>query len=85
MAKVSFASELFGDFEVGDERLVGVYGPYLSKDAGLDDEALRERIRNPIGAPPLREISKGAGRVLIVTDDNTRHTPLHRVLPIILE
>ena len=85
MARVSFTNELFEDFEVEDGLLVGVYSPSFPKEAGLDDEALRERIRNPIGTPPLREISKGAVKVLIVTDDNTRHTPLHRVLPIILE
>ena len=84
MARISLTSDLFGDFEVEDGRLVGVYGPSLHEGAGLDDEALRERIRNPIGTPPLREISKGAGKVLIVTDDNTRHTPLHRVIPLIL-
>ena len=85
MTRVSLTTDLFGDFEIGDGRLMGVYGPSLHQGAGLDDEALRERIRNPIGSPPLREISKGAGRVLIVTDDNTRHTPLHRVVPIILD
>ncbi len=85
MARISLTNDLFDDFEVEDGRLVGVYGPALPKSNGLDDEALRERIRNPIGAPPLREASKGAERVLIVTDDNTRHTPLHRVVPIILE
>lgn len=85
MARVSLTTDLFRDFEIGDGRLMGVYGPSLHQGAGLDDEALRERIRNPIGSPPLREISKGAGRVLIVTDDNTRHTPLHRVVPIILD
>ena len=85
MARISLAGEIFGDFKVENGRLIGVYGPSLPKDAGLEDEALRERIRNPIGTPPLREISKGAEKVLIVTDDNTRHTPLHRVLPPILE
>lgn len=85
MARVSLATGLFGDFEVADERLAGVYGPAVPRTAGLDDGALRARIQAPIGAPPLREMAEGAGRVLIVTDDNTRHTPLHRVLPPILE
>ncbi len=85
MARVSLTNDLFADFEVEDGRLMGVYGPSLPKDAGLDDEALREWVRNPIGTPSLQEISKGSEKVLIVTDDNTRHTPLHRVLPLILE
>ncbi|MCE2451571.1 MAG: DUF2088 domain-containing protein, partial [Nitrospinae bacterium] len=85
MARISLTNDLFVDFEVRDGRLMGVYGPSLPEGIGLDDEALRERIRNPIGSPPLWEISKGAEKVLIVTDDNTRHTPLHRVVPIVLE
>ena len=85
MARISLTNDLFVDFEVGDGRLMGVYGPSLPEGIGLDDKALRERIRNPIGSPPLWEISKGAEKVLIVTDDNTRHTPLHRVVPIVLE
>ena len=85
MARVSLAGDMFGDFKVEYGRLIGVYGPSLPKDIGLDDEALRERVRNPIGTLSLQEISKGAEKVLIVTDDNTRHTPLHRVLPPILE
>ena len=85
MARIALTSNQFGDFEIEDERLIGVYGPSRPRVEGLNDEELRERIRNPIGAPPLREISKGAERVLIVTDDNTRHTPLHRVVPIVVE
>ena len=85
MARISLTGDIFGDFKVENGQLIGVYGPSLPKDVGLDDEALSERIRNPIGTPPLREISKGVEKVLIVTDDNTRHTPLHRVLPLILE
>ena len=85
MAKISLTGDKFADFSVEDGRLAGVYGPSLSQDVGFYEEALRERIRNPIGTPLLREISKGAEKVLIVTDDNTRHTPLHRVLPLILE
>ncbi len=83
--KISLTKGPFEDFEVRDERLMGVYGPSPPNGEGLDERALRERIRNPIGTPPLREMARGAKRVLIATDDNTRHTPLHRVLPFILE
>jgi len=59
MAKISLTKYLFGDFEVEDERLLGVYGPEPPDGEGLDDEALRRRIRNPIGAPPLRGLESG--------------------------
>ncbi|MCD6518448.1 MAG: nickel-dependent lactate racemase, partial [Anaerolineae bacterium] len=39
----------------------------------------------PIGGPPLRELARGARKVLIVADDGTRLTPTERILPVLLE
>ncbi|MEE9274080.1 MAG: nickel-dependent lactate racemase [bacterium] len=85
MTEISLTRDLFGKLEIPGERLVGVYGPNHSIRPGLGDEDLRERIRNPVGASPLREMARGARNVLVVTDDITRQTPLHRVLPPLIE
>ena len=45
----------------------------------------RAPIRNPIGAPRLRELVRPGERVLLLPDDVTRATPAHRILPFILE
>jgi nickel-dependent lactate racemase len=52
----------------------------LSDPAG----AVREALRQPTGAPPLREWVKAAGTVAIVFSDITRPTPNYILLPAIL-
>jgi len=54
---------------------------------GLVDEAgaFREAVRNPIGAPPLRETVKAGDRVAVVIPDSTRPLPSDRLLPWLFE
>jgi nickel-dependent lactate racemase len=53
---------------------------------GLADQrgAVRDALRHPIAAKPLREVVKASDRVGIVFDDITRPTPYHVMLPILL-
>ena len=54
--------------------------------AGLPDPmaAMREALRRPIGAPPLRTRVKPSDRVGIVFSDITRPAPSHLMLPALL-
>jgi nickel-dependent lactate racemase len=52
---------------------------------GRQQKAVLRGIRSPIGCPPLRKFAKGKKRILIVTDDNTRQTPLKRILPPVID
>ena len=54
--------------------------------AGLRDEkaAIRQALRDPIGAPPLRELVQRGDRVVVVHSDITRPMPNERVLPVLL-
>lgn len=45
------------------------------------DEQVARALAHPVGAPSLRELAQGAGRVLFIVDDATRHTPVRRILP----
>lgn len=51
--------------------------------AGHPDPAAlaRERITQPMGAPPLRELARGARSVVIAVTDATRSCPDHILLP----
>lgn len=49
-----------------------------------EQQIILNRIRNPIGCPPLREFAKGRKNILIVTDDNTRQTPLRNIVPLVI-
>jgi nickel-dependent lactate racemase len=53
---------------------------------GLPDErgAVREALRRPIGAQPLRESVRSSDRVVIVTSDITRPVPNRTILPPLL-
>ena len=48
-------------------------------------QVVLKSIRNPIGCPPLTEYAKGKKKILIVTDDNTRLTPLRKILPHVID
>lgn len=49
------------------------------------EEALRKRLESPIGCRPLKEqVSKGK-KVLILIEDNTRNTPVKRILPVLID
>lgn len=54
---------------------------------GLPDEAeaIRNALREPIGAPPLRDLVKPDDTVAIVFSDITRPQPRERMLPVLLE
>lgn len=54
---------------------------------GLPDErgALRDALRAPAGAPPLREMAGPDDTVAIVFSDITRPQPRDRMLPVLLE
>jgi nickel-dependent lactate racemase len=55
--------------------------------AGLPDpaEALRDALRSPIDAPPLRQQVKSTDKVGIVFSDITRPTPNELMLPVVLQ
>jgi len=73
-----------GKIEMDQDVLLGDCGPRKIQTAGLSDSAIAERILNPIG-PRLSELARDKKRVLIVTDDNTRQTPVQRLLPPVLD
>jgi len=49
----------------------------------IDDfvQTLRWRLERPTAGPALSEIAKGRNKALVLVDDNTRPTPVHKILP----
>jgi nickel-dependent lactate racemase len=65
--------------EVPEANLLGVFAPLSVADA--DEESVLARgITNPIGAAVLRDAVRSEDRVLVLVDDDTRGTPIPRVL-----
>lgn len=59
----------------------------IGRSAGpaLDADAMRARMRAPIGSPRLAELARGAKRAAIIIDDISRPTPTADILPLVLE
>ncbi|EAX48751.1 conserved hypothetical protein [Thermosinus carboxydivorans Nor1] len=67
------------------KNLIGVYSPKdVAAVADVKQEVIRA-VNNPIGTKPLRELVKGAKKVVIVADDNTRLTPTDKIIPVLLD
>jgi lactate racemase len=73
------------EVRIPGENLIGVYSPNeLEPVADVRNEIVRA-IGNPIGSRPLRDVVRGSSRVVILTDDNTRLTPVDEILPPVLD
>jgi len=51
----------------------------------LDDAGMRRAFASPIGTKTIRELARGKKEVVILFDDLTRATPVHAMLPYVLE
>ncbi len=76
---------IFGDLKIEPSNLIGIYGTPYKRGDGLSHDEIINAIQNPIGTKCLSEMAKGCKKVLIVTDDNTRTTPLSLILPPVLD
>ncbi len=69
--------------DIPDDRLAGYYAP---ADENITDELdrIRQGIESPIGAPPITKLVGGGKKVLLISDDLTRITPVDKILPVLL-
>lgn len=75
----------FVSFEIDRDNLCQVLTPsYWPPVEDLEGEVKRALL-SPLGQPPLWEWVRPSDSVLILTDDMTRLTPAHRLLPPLLE
>ena len=49
------------------------------------DGTLLEALAHPIGTPKLEELVRPGQRVVLIVDDNTRPTPVNRIVPVVLD
>ena len=75
---------------VPDRNLMGVFAARECRTCGEPAEIIRSALAAPIGTPRLAELARacragGARHVLLVVDDNSRPTPVHLILPPIME
>ena len=76
----------------GDRRLTLTFPPswdvqVIGESPGppLGIGEMRERLRTPIGTPPLSILARGCRHAVIIIDDISRPTPTAELLPLVLE
>lgn len=72
---------------VEDDRLAGVLKPvhFTREGAGGQNDIVRQALENPISSPPLHDLARGKGRVLVITSDHTRPVPSRITMPLLLD
>lgn len=73
----------FLTFQVPDTFEAREFKPRKLETTG-PDTLLEEALESPTGSPALERIVSKEDRILILCDDATRPTPLHRILPAVL-
>jgi len=69
---------------VDRQRCLGLIG-FKEPPAVSWPEDFRAAFGSPAGTPPLRDLARGAGRVVIIVSDSTRGVPTAKVMPMIME
>ena len=82
---ITFPYSWCSPLAIRESNLIGIFGPPAGGDPPREAEILAEALSHPIGSPSLEGILRGKKRVLIVTDDHHRPTPVRRMIPPVLE
>jgi len=72
-------------FRVPERNLLAYATPHATPPAPDAAAEIRRALEQPIGAPPLATLARGARSVVIIADDLTRQTPSHIIIPILLD
>ena len=66
-------------------RLVGVFSPHAAEPCENPGEEIRRALAEPVGMASLDKAARGCRKILIITDDITRMTPVKIIIPEILD
>lgn len=82
--KVHFPYPQIEPLTILDENLLGIFSPGEAPYADEDD-IIRDGLEHPIGSERLGNLVRPDQSVLILSDDNTRLTPVKKILPLVLQ
>jgi nickel-dependent lactate racemase len=82
--KMHLGDELV-DIDVPASNVLAIIGPNEVKGASSEKAEVERALDSPVCHGGIGTLAKRNGKVVVVVDDNTRPTPVHRILPILLD
>lgn len=73
------------EFEIEENRLIGIFQPSLFKSESVEENVIKDGIYRACGSLRLKSAVRGKKRVLILSDDISRPTPVKVLLHYILD
>ncbi|MGM9654966.1 MAG: nickel-dependent lactate racemase [Butyricicoccaceae bacterium] len=71
--------------EVPEKNLIGVLRAKPAPAIASEEEEVRRALREPVGAPPLRQVVRPGEKIAVITSDITRPMPTRKVMPALLD
>lgn len=71
--------------EVPEKNLIGVLRAKPAPAIVSEEEEVRRALREPVGAPPLRQVVRPGEKIAVITSDITRPMPTRKVMPALLD
>lgn len=71
--------------EVPEKNLIGVLRAKPAPAIASEEEEVRRALREPVGAPPLRQVVRSGEKIAVITSDITRPMPTRKVMPALLD
>lgn len=68
------------DLTIPESVSLQIAEPKKMKNTQNDSSMIRDALNKPIASLPIEKIVKKGQRICIITDDNTRHTPVKKIL-----
>jgi len=72
------------ELEIREHNLCFELAPRSVKGVADEGEEIWRAIREPIGCAPLPQLVRTGSHVVIIADDNTRPTPVNKIIPVLL-
>ena len=70
---------------IPERNLIFDVEPLAVPPAADFEGTLRRALAEPVGTPTLAELVRPGQKVIIIADDNTRITPVRRIIPVLLD
>lgn len=71
--------------DVPEGNLLGTFSPSTVHVERSEEEIIDHAFSHPIGSDPLPRMLRGCKRILIAVDDYSRHTPVQKILPRLID